>query len=69
MEKRFLLRMLACIFAFQGLLFGVGLFWCGRNEGLKSCPEIAKRYENTFNVALATTLALLTGTAITNKDV
>lgn len=69
MEKRFLLRMLAGIFVFQASLFSAGFVACWMNGGLKSCPEIGRRYENTFNVMIATTLALLTGTAISNKDV
>ena len=60
--------MLACIFAFQAVIFGWGFIWCGRHGGLSACPEISKRYENTFNVMIATTLALLTGTAIAKKD-
>ena len=69
MKERFLLRMLACIFAFQATIFGVGVLWCGRHGGIEACPEIAKRYENTFNVMVATTLALLTGSYISKKDV
>ena len=69
MREKFLLRMLASIFAFQALLFGFGAFWCGRNGGIEACPEIARRYENTFNVMVATTLALLTGSYIKSKDV
>ena len=59
--------MLACIFAFQAIIFGWGFIWCGRNGGLSACPEISKRYENTFNVMIATTLALLTGNAISKN--
>ena len=60
-ERRFLLWVLTGIFVFQASTFGVGLFYCARNGGLKSCPEIGKRYEATFAVMIATTLALLTG--------
>ena len=67
MKDKFLLRMLACIFAFQAIIFGWGFIWCGRNGGLSACPEISKRYENTFNVMIATTLALLTGNAISKN--
>ena len=56
--------MLAGIFAFQAGTFGVGLYYCANNGGLKSCPELGKRYDSTFNVAIATTLALLTGSAL-----
>ena len=63
-RERFLLRMLAAIFVFQISTFATGLVFCARTGGLKSCPEIGDRYENTFNVAIATTLALITGNAI-----
>ena len=59
-RERFLLYMLGAIFAFQAGIFGLGLFWCARGGGLKSCPKIGERYEATFNVMIATTLALLT---------
>ena len=66
-KERFLLYMLAGIFAFQASIFGAGFYYCANNGGLKSCPNIGERYENTFNVAIATTLALLTGNAIREK--
>ena len=56
--------MLAGIFTFQASLFGVGFYFCASNGGLKSCPDIGDRYEATFNVMVATTLALLTGSAL-----
>ena len=67
MKDKFLLRMLACIFAFQAIVFGWSVLWCGRNGGLSACPEIGRRYENTFNVMVATTVALLTGSALKDK--
>ena len=66
-KEKFLLYMLAGIFTFQAGIFGVGLFYCANNGGLKSCPKLGDRYEQTFNVMIATTLALLTGSAITKK--
>ena len=66
-KERFLLYMLAGIFTFQAGVFGVGLYYCANNGGLKSCPKLGDRYEQTFNVMIATTLALLTGSALTNK--
>ena len=62
MNKReaFLLYMLGGIFAFQAAIFTLGLFTCARLGGLKACPEIGNHYTNTFNVMIATTLALLT---------
>ena len=68
-KQDFLLKLLAGIFMFQACVFGFGIFYCSRNGGIEECPTIGQRYEQTFNVAIATTLALLTGTAISNKDV
>lgn len=67
-ERRFLLWLLTGIFAFQACTFGMGLFYCAKNGGLESCPDLGKRYEQTFAVMTATTLALLTGKSF-NKDV
>jgi len=66
-KERFLLYMLAGIFTFQGAVFGFGIYYCANNGGIAECPEIGKRYEQTFNVMIATTLALLTGQAIKEK--
>lgn len=68
-KQDFLLKLLAGIFMFQACVFGFGIFYCARNGGIDECPTIGQKYEQTFNVAIATTLALLTGTAISNKDV
>jgi len=66
-KERFLLYMLGGIFTFQASLFGIGFYFCATNGGLKSCPDIGDRYEQTFNVMIATTLALLTGSALKEK--
>ena len=66
-KEKFLLYMLAGIFTFQAGIFGVGLYYCANNGGLNSCPKLGDRYEQTFNVMIATTLALLTGSAISRK--
>ena len=58
--------MLAGIFAFQAGTFGFGVYWCANNGGIQSCPNLGARYEQTFNVMIATTLALLTGSALKN---
>ena len=63
-KVRFLLWMLAGIFAFQAGTVGFGVYYCARNGGLKTCPDITDTYEKTFNVAIATTLALLTGSRL-----
>jgi len=66
-KERFLLYMLAGIFTFQAGVFGFGIYYCAQSGGVQACPEIGKRYEQTFNVMIATTLALLTGQAIKEK--
>jgi len=63
-KEKFLLFLLSGIFVFQAGVFGIGLMFCAKNGGLKSCPQIGDRYETTFNVMIATTLALLTGSAV-----
>jgi len=67
-KQKFLLKLLAGIFVFQACLFGAGFYYCTNNGGLTSCPKIGERYEQTFNVMIATTLALLTGSALSNKE-
>ena len=62
-RERFLFWMLAGIFIFEGLLFVAGFIACWRGGGLSACPELGDRYESTFSVMVATTLALLTGGA------
>ena len=66
-KERFLLYMLAGIFAFQAGTFGFGVYWCANNGGVKTSPNITQTYEQTFNVMIATTLALLTGNAMREK--
>jgi len=66
-KERFLLYMLAGIFTFQAGVFGFGTYYCASNGGIQACPELGDRYEQTFNVMIATTLALLTGSAIKEK--
>jgi hypothetical protein len=66
-KERFLLWMLASIFTYQAGIFAFGLYKCSQLDAStikQVCPEIGKRYDNTFNVAIATVLALLTGSAL-----
>ena len=60
--------MLAGIFTFQAGVFGMGLYYCANNGGLDSCPKIGERYEQTFNVMVATVLALMTGSTLSKKE-
>jgi len=66
-KEKFLLYLLAGIFTYQACLFGAGFYYCANNGGLKSCPKIGERYEQTFNTMLATVLALMTGATLTNQ--
>ena len=66
-RQKFLLNLLAGIFAFQAGIFAFGVYYCARNGGLEECPTIGDRYEQTFSVMIATTLALLTGSAISKE--
>jgi len=66
-KERFLLYMLAGIFTFQAGVFAFGISWCARNGGVATCPDVTKTYEQTFNVMIATTLALLTGSALKER--
>ena len=66
-RQNFLLKMLAGIFIVQASVLAWGIGWCAKNGGLKTCPDVTTTYEQTFNVMIATTLALLTGTAISSK--
>ena len=66
-KERFLLYMLAGIFTFQAGVLGFGVYWCANNGGVRTCPDITKTYETTFNVMIATTLALLTGSALKER--
>jgi len=70
-KERFLLYMLAAIFTYQATVFGFGLYQCSRVRPSQAittvCPEIGKRYDQTFSLMIATTLALLTGNAIQKK--
>jgi len=59
--------MLEGIFTFQAGVFGFGTYYCANNGGIQACPELGDRYEQTFNVMIATTLALLTGSALKEK--
>ena len=61
-SRNFLLRLLGSIFFVQASVFIIALSWCMMNGGPKSCPNLKESYNETFNVMIATTLALLTAT-------
>lgn len=63
-KEKFLLVLLGIIFAFQAVLFSAGFVYCAKSGGLASCPDISENFKQTFQVMIATTLALLTGSAV-----
>ena len=63
-RERFLFYMLAGIFIWQAAIFTGGVIGCFRSGGKAACPNLGDRYENTVNVMVATTLALLGAGAV-----
>ena len=67
-KERFLLWMLAGIFTYQAAIFTFGIYQCAKESPVQSvmqvCPDIGKRYDTTFSLMVATTLALLTGSKL-----
>ena len=64
-KETFLLWMLASIFAFQAAIFAGGAIRCASysiTEMSTVCPELGRRYDQTFGVMIATVLALLGAT-------
>ena len=70
-KEKFLLYMLAGIFTYQAGIFGYGLYQCTKVSPQVAireiCPDIGKRYDQTFSLMVATTLALLTGSQLKEK--
>ena len=60
----FLLWMLAGVFIFQAAVFVFAIYGCFSLGGLDNCPQIGRRYDQTFGVMIATILALLTGSNV-----
>ena len=67
-RDKFLLKMLATIFLVQACIFVYGFTQCMQSGGIKNCPEVGRRYDQTFGVMVATTLALLTGSQLTKTS-
>ena len=64
-KQWFLLKLLALVFASQITLLGFEMFRCFSSEHpLQECPQVENTFEKTFNVMIATTLALLTGSQL-----
>lgn len=67
-REKFLLYMLAGIFIWQAAIFSYGVIGCFEKGGKKACPDLGNRYENTVNVMVATTLALLGAGAVASAS-
>ena len=63
-REKFLLFMLAGIFIWQAAIFTFGVIGCFQQGGKAACPDLGDRYENTVNIMVATTLALLGAGAV-----
>ena len=63
-KEKVLIGFLGIIFIAQIVLYTVGVGYCMYNQGLKTCPEIAKRGEVMFGSMTATVLALITNIGI-----
>jgi len=67
-KQKFLLKLLATIFGVQMSLLGFEMYRCFQSEHpMQECPQVEHTFEKTFNVIIATTLALLTGASIKEK--
>ena len=67
-REKFLLFMLAGIFIWQAAIFSYGVIGCFQKGGKEACPDLGDRYENTVNVMVATTLALLGAGAVASAS-
>jgi len=63
-REKFLLIMLATVFASQVGLLSYGVYECSKHGGLNACPKISETFQSTYGTIVATTLALLTGTQL-----
>jgi len=67
-KQTFLLKLLATVFGVQMSLLGFEMYRCFESEHpLEECPQVEQTFEKTFNVIIATTLALLTGASMEKK--
>ena len=68
LREKWLLCILSGVFAVQAGTFLWGFNLCARVKPsadlTKVCPDLGRRFDNTFQGMIATTLALLTGSAV-----
>tara|TARA_B100000073_G_scaffold206775_1_gene171551 strand:+ start:202 stop:423 length:222 start_codon:yes stop_codon:yes gene_type:complete len=70
--KKFLLWLLAGVFLYQASLFTYAFHKCASVSPTISvrevCPEIGKRYEQTFSLMIATVLGLYSGSQLNKSE-
>lgn len=70
--RAFLLRCLAGIFAFQALVYLAGVIAClylvASVAEVRDCPGLREDLAKTFEMAIATVLALLGGSWVDKQD-
>ena len=71
-REKWLLTILSGIFFVQAAVFIYGFRTCANVEKpavpTDVCPEIGRRFDNTFGGMVATTLALLTGASVLSAN-
>ena len=71
-REKWLLTILSGIFAVQAGVFIYGFSVCASAKDpvkpTEVCPEIGRRFDNTFGGMVATTLALLTGASVISAN-
>lgn len=71
-SKKFLLWLLAGVFLYQASLFTYAFHKCSHVTPTIDvrvvCPEIGKRYEQTFSLMIATILGLYSGSQINRSE-
>ena len=68
-KEKFLMWMLASVFAFQAGVFTFAVVKCSKFDANKvqgACPDLGRRYDQTFGVMIATILALLGASGANN---
>jgi ABC-type nitrate/sulfonate/bicarbonate transport system permease component len=67
-REKWLLSMLTGIFIIKAAVFVYGMNYCVKSTPEQTitdvCPNIGDRFETSFSTMIATTLALLTGSAL-----
>jgi hypothetical protein len=66
--KRFLLWLLASIFTYQAGIFAYGFYKCSEilpeTDIAEVCPDIGRRYDETFTLMVTSVIALITGSQL-----